>query len=370
MQFIQANRDAILRPLQTVAGIVDKRHTLPILANILIRKTAETVSFLASDGEIQISTRAELGSGSDLAGTTVSARKLIDILRALPDSVDVTVKLDDRKASIQAGRSRFTLQTLSVDDFPLAKDDQAWSASFAMPQKQLRQLLQMVHFAMAQQDVRYYLNGLLMVTEGSTVRVVATDSHRLAYCETQLDNTHLPHHEVIIPRKTVLELQRLLNDTEDSVTADMASNQLRLRFGEVELLTKLVEGKFPDYQRVIPKTHNRRLVVSRDAFAQALSRASILTTDKFRGVRLALSVQEGLRIHSNNAEQEEAHEELEVSYEGDPLEIGFNVGYLQDVLATLKADTVQIDFGDANMSALVTVPGDDQFKYVVMPMRI
>jgi DNA polymerase-3 subunit beta len=199
---------------------------------------------------------------------------------------------------------------------------------------------------------------------------VATDSHRLAYCETQLENTHLPHHEVIIPRKTVIELQRLLGDAEDAVTADMATNQLRLRFGDVELLTKLVEGKFPDYQRVIPKTHNRRLVVARDTLASALSRASILTTDKFRGVRLALSVEEGLRIHSNNAEQEEAHEEVEVNYQGDPLEIGFNVGYLQDVLSTLKTDSVQIDFGDANMSALVTVPGDDQFKYVVMPMRI
>lgn len=370
MQFIQANRDAILKPLQTVAGIVDKRHTLPILANILIRKNAETVSFLASDGEIQITTSAELGAGSESTGTTVSARKLIDILRALPDSVDVSVKLDDRKASIHAGRSRFTLQTLSVDDFPLAKADQNWTASFAMPQKQLRQLLHMVHFAMAQQDVRYYLNGLLMVTEGSTVKVVATDSHRLAFCETELEGTHLAHHEVIIPRKTVIELQRLLSDSDDPVSADVAGNQLRLRFGDVELLTKLVEGKFPDYQRVIPKTHNRRVVVSREAFAAALSRASILTTDKFRGVRLALSSGEGLRIHSNNAEQEEAHEEVEVNYEGDPLEIGFNVGYLQDVLGTLKAESVQIDFGDANMSALVTVPGDEQFKYVVMPMRI
>ncbi len=369
MQFIQANRDAILKPLQTVAGIVEKRHTLPILANILMSKEAEKVSFLASDVEIQIRTTAELGRGEDKAATTVSARKLIDILRALPDNSDVSIKVDDKRATIVAGRSRYSLQTMSVDDFPTVTVNQDWPASLTLPQKQLRHLLQMVHFAMAVQDVRYYLNGLLLVTDREAVRVVATDGHRLAFCQTRIEGGDLPHREVIIPRKTVLELQRLLADSDEPVAIDVADNQVRLRFGEVEFISKLVEGKFPDYQRVIPTTHTRRVRLSREELASALSRASILTSDKFRGVRLTLEPG-SLRIQTNNAEQEEAQEEVETDYQGDRLEIGFNVSYLQDVLANLKTEQIQIDFGDANTSALITVPDDERFKYVVMPMRI
>lgn len=369
MPFIQASRDAILKPLLTVAGIVEKRHTLPILANVMMRKDAEKVSFLASDVEIQISTTAELGQGPDSAATTVSARKLIDILRALPENIDVSVRVDDRRATIQAGRSRFTLQTMPVEDFPTVKTEHDWPARFTVPQKQLRHLFQMVHFAMAVQDVRYYLNGLLLVTSRDRLRVVATDGHRLAYCEATIDAAALPNREVIIPRKSVLELQRLLGDSDDPVEVDVADNQLRLRFGEVEFVTKLVEGKFPDYQRVIPTAHTKQFLVSREAFAASLSRASILTSDKFRGVRLTLE-SGALKIQANNAEQEEAQEEVETGYQGDRLEIGFNVGYLQDVLGNLKTEQVQAEFGDANTSALITVPGDSQFKYVVMPMRI
>ena len=346
MPFIQASRDAILKPLLTVAGIVEKRHTLPILANVMMRKDAEKVSFLASDVEIQISTTAELGQGADSAATTVSARKLIDILRALPENIDVSLKVDDKRATIQAGRSRFTLQTMPVEDFPTVNTEHDWPARFTLPQKQLRHLFQMVHFSMAVQDVRYYLNGLLLVTSRDRLRVVATDGHRLAYCEATIDAAALPNREVIIPRKSVLELQRLLSDSDD-----------------------LVEGKFPDYQRVIPTAHTKRFLVFRDAFAASLSRASILTSDKFRGVRLTLEPG-ALKIQANNAEQEEAQEEVETDYQGERLEIGFNVGYLQDVLGNLKTEQVQAEFGDANTSALITVPGDSQFKYVVMPMRI
>jgi DNA polymerase-3 subunit beta len=369
MLFIKADRDAILKPLQTVAGIVERRHTLPILANVLLRKQGPTVSFLASDVEIQVQTTAELGAGPEEAATTVSAKKLIDILRALPEGVEVSLKLDDKRATLQAGKSRFALQTLGADDFPTVALADSFNASFSLPQKQLKHLFQMVHFAMAQQDIRYYLNGLLLVTDGEFVRVVATDGHRLAYCQARIEGAALAKHEVIIPRKTVLELHRLLNDSDEPVSLDVAANQLRLRFGEVEMVSKLVEGKFPDYQRVISTGYTRQMTCARETLGSALGRASILTSDKFKGVRLSLTPG-AVRVQTNNAEQEEAVEEIEVDYTADAIEIGFNVGYLQDVLANLKTEQVSIGFGDANSSALVTVPEDEDFKYVVMPMRI
>jgi DNA polymerase-3 subunit beta len=368
MQFIKASRDAILKPLQTVAGIVERRHTLPILANVLIRKDAEHVSFLATDVEIQIQTVASLGPGTDSGATTVNAKKLIDILRALPEG-ELTITVANRKATIAAGKSRFALQTLAAEEFPTVSVSETWAASFQMPQKQLKHLLQMVHFAMAQQDVRYYLNGLLLVTDGSRVKVVATDGHRLAYCQADLDGSTLARHEVIVPRKTVIELQRLLDDSDEPVLIDVAASQVRFRFGEVEMVSKLVEGKFPDYTRVIPSGYKRHVGIARDALAHSLARASILTSEKFKGVRLTLSPS-ALKIQTNNAEQEEAVEEIEVEYDGEGLEIGFNVGYLQDVLGNLKTERIRADFGDSNSSALITVPGDESFKYVVMPMRI
>ena len=369
MQFIKASRDAILKPLQIVAGIVERRHTLPILANVLVKKDGEHVSFLATDVEIQIQTTASIGSGSEANATTVSARKLIDILKALPEGPEVSISVSNKKATIQAGKSRFQLQTLGAEEFPTVAINDQFSASFSLPQKQLKHLFQMVHFAMAQQDIRYYLNGLLLVTDGHAVRVVATDGHRLAFCQTELDGDKMPRNEVIIPRKTVLELQRLLSDTDDAVLIDVASNQVRFRFSEVEMVSKLVEGKFPDYQRVVPTGYKKRLVLARDVLASSLARASILTSDKFRGVRLSLAP--GLlRIQTSNADQEEAIEELEVDYADETLEIGFNVSYLQDVLGNLKTEQIQIELGDANTSALLTVPGDESFKYVVMPMRI
>ena len=369
MLLIKADRDAILKPLQTVAGIVERRHTLPILANVLLRKQGPAVSFLASDVEIQVQTTAELGAGPEDAATTVSAKKLIDILRAMPEGVEVSIKLADKRAAIQAGKSRFSLQTLGAEDFPTVAVNEQSGASFSLPQKQLKHLFQMVHFAMAQQDIRYYLNGLLLVTDGDLVRVVATDGHRLAYCQALVEGAQLARQEVILPRKTVLELQRLLADSDEPVQLDVSGNQVRVRFGEVEMVSKLVEGKFPDFQRVIPSGYSKHMICSREVLAASLARASILTSDKFKGVRLSLAP--GLlKVQTSNAEQEEAADEIEVDYTADPVEIGFNVSYLQDVLANLKTEQVQIDFGDANTSALLTVPGDGDFKYVVMPMRI
>ena len=369
MQFIRATRDAILKPLSTVAGIVERRHTLPILANVLLRKEGDSISFLATDVEIQIQTTASLGAGSEDSATTVSARKLIDILRALPEGPEVSISVANKKATIQAGKSRFALQTLGAEEFPTVAINPQFAASFSLPQKQLKYLFQMVHFAMAQQDIRYYLNGLLLVTDGNVIRVVATDGHRLAYCQAEIEGEALARHEVIIPRKTVLELQRLLADNDESVLIDVATNQVRFRFGEVEMVSKLVEGKFPDYQRVIPSGYTKSLVLSREMLASSLSRASILTSDKFRAVRLSLTPGT-LKIQTSNAEQEEALEELEVDYSNDPIEIGFNVSYLQDVLGNLKTESIQLELGDGNTSALITVPGDESFRYVVMPMRI
>ncbi len=367
MMMIKATRDAILRPLQTVAGIVERRHTLPILANVLVRKQGEDVSFLATDIEIQVRTAASLGTGKDDAAITVNARKLIDILRSLPD-VEVGISLASKKLTVAAGKSRFALQTLGPEEFPTLAANDAVTASLTMPQKQLRHLFAMVHFAMAQQDIRYYLNGLLFVVDGKQARVVATDGHRLAYCASGID-AELGRQEVIIPRKTVTELQRLLADSDEPVSIDIAQNQIRFRFGEVELLSKLVEGKFPDYQRVIPQGYRKAIVLDRETWGGTLSRASILTSEKFKGVRFTLTPGT-LKVQTTNAEQEEAIEELDVDYSGDPLDIGFNVTYLLDVLGNLKTEQVRVEFGDANSSALISVPGDDGFKYVVMPMRI
>ncbi|HEU4622311.1 MAG TPA: DNA polymerase III subunit beta [Burkholderiaceae bacterium] len=367
MSLVQTQRDTLLRPLSIVSGIVERRHTLPILANILVRKDGTDVSFVSTDIDIQITTRAPIGAGKEAVATTVAARKLLDILRALPDGA-VKLGLADKKLSVESGKSKFKLQTLSADDFPVFNTASSFAAQFTMPQKMLKHLFGMVHFAMAQQDIRYYLNGLLLVADGNWVHAVATDGHRLAYCTTSVASA-LPKTDVIIPRKTIIELQRLLGDSEDPVHIDIASNQIRFTFGEIELVSKLVEGKFPDYQRVIPSGYTRSFGIGREDLMHALQRVAIVTSDRFRGVRCVIG-EGALKISSTNADQEDAHEELEIPYDGPSLEIGFNVSYLLDVLGNLKSEHVQLSFGDANSSALLTVPDDANFKYVVMPMRI
>ncbi len=368
MLMIKATRDAILRPLQMVAGIVERRHTLPILANVLIRKQGDQVSFLATDIEIQIQTSAAIGAGSEDVAITVNTRKLIDILRSLPES-EISISVASRKLTIAAGKSRFSLQTLGPEEFPTVAANDSPVASLSLPQKQLRHLFALVHFAMAQQDIRYYLNGLLFVADGHQIKVVATDGHRLAYSALETAPIAGSRQEVIIPRKTITELQRLLADSDEPIGIDIAGNQIRFRFGEVELLSKLVEGKFPDYQRVIPTGYTKAIMLSRDAWASALTRASILTSEKFKGVRFSLNPG-SLKIQTSNSEQEEAVEELDIDYTGEPLEVGFNVTYLLDALSNLKVESVRAEFGDANSSALISIPGEDSFKYVVMPMRI
>ena len=368
MQLVKTHRDTLLRPLQVVSGIVERRHTLPILANILIRKDGERVSFLSTDIEVQITTHANVGSGDDVAATTVAARKLLDILRALPDGDDVSLSLSNKRMTVQSGKSRFALQTLAAEEFPTVAQAEQYNATVTLPQKTLKHLFNMVHFSMAQQDIRYYLNGLLLVVDGKNVIAVATDGHRLAFCQVETDQ-EFPRQEVIIPRKTIIELQRLLEESDEPVTLDIASNQVRLTFADIELVSKLVEGKFPDYTRVVPKGYKNDFTINRDRLLRSLQRAAIMTSDKFKGVRCVISPG-SMKISSTNADQEEAVDELEIDYGGDSVDIGFNVSYLLDVLNNLKCDNVNFALGDANSSALITIPDNADFKYVVMPMRI
>jgi DNA polymerase-3 subunit beta len=371
MQLVNTSRDSLLRPLQVVSGIVERRHTLPILANLLFKKQGDKVSFVSTDIEIQITMNASFGVGAEEVTTTVAARKLLDILRALPEGL-VALNLKDNKMVVQSGKSRFSLQTLSAAEFPVMQSASEVTANWKMTQKSFRQLVSQVHFAMAQQDIRYYLNGMLLVVEGKQIIAVATDGHRLAYSQVELLEAVTgtgQKQEIIIPRKTILECQHLLEDSDELLEMSLTSNQIKFTFGDIELISKLVEGKFPDFQRVIPKGHKNSLIVGREILQSALQRAAILTTDKFKGVRFSLSTNR-ITIQSTNAEQEEAQEEIETEYSGDSVEIGFNVSYLLDVLSNLKNEKVQISLGDANSSAVITLPGSEDFKYVVMPMRI
>jgi DNA polymerase-3 subunit beta len=369
MIVLKAAQQNVLAALQSVAGIVERRHTLPILANVLLRKTGDAMEFTTSDLEIQVRTTATLGGDAGTFATTVGARKLIDILRALPPDQVVSLSATQNKLTLQGGKSRFTLQTLPADDFPLVNEAVDFGPTFSVPQKTLRGLVNQVHFAMAVHDIRYYLNGILFMAEGRQLTLVATDGHRLALAQAQLE-TEVPNkQEVILPRKTVLELQRLLQDDETPIEMRFAGNQARFAFSGMEFVTKLVEGKFPDYNRVIPKNHRNAVVLGRAPLLASLQRAAILTSEKFKGVRL--NIEPGvLRIASSNAEQEEAKEELEVDYAGDAIDIGFNVTYLIDVLANMGQEMVKLELQDANASALITVPERSDFKYVVMPMRI
>ena len=368
MQLLTTTRDALLGPLQSVSGIVEKRHTLPILSNVLIEKRGDQLTLLATDIEIQIRTTAQVSGSADDVDITVGARKLQDILRALPGDHDIALSLDENRMTVKAGRSRFQLQTLPAADYPRLSVAEGEGVRFSVPQNAFKKQLALVQYAMAQQDIRYYLNGLLTMVDGGTLRMVATDGHRLAYAESAIAGEH-PRTEVILPRKTVTELARQLGDTDEPLDIVIAGNQIVFRFGPIELISKLIDGKFPDYERVIPQNHPKELILARQPLHAALSRAAILTNEKFRGVRVVL--ESGcLRIASTNAEQEEAQEELEIDYTGEALDIGFNVTYLLDVLNNVAGDDVVVRLNDGNSSALISLPGNETFKYVVMPMRI
>ncbi|MBT9590429.1 MAG: DNA polymerase III subunit beta [Thiobacillus sp.] len=367
MLLVQSERNALLGSLSAVVGVVERRHTLPILSNLLLEKKGGKLTLLATDLELQISTQQEVEAGEDFA-ITIAARKLFDIVRALPDTARVKLDSKDSQVVVSAGKSRFTLQTLPAADFPRVETGAGLGAVISLPQKTLKRLLQLVQFAMASQDIRYYLNGMLLVLEGKQLRVVATDGHRLSYAEAQLE-TEAEAREVIIPRKTVVELSKLLGDVDDPVELRIGANQVTITLPGTELVTKVVDGKFPDYQRVIPVNQPRHLKANRQNVMQALQRAAILSNEKFRGVRLVMS-ENTLGIVCNNNEQEEAADEIEVSYNGEPLDVGFNVTYLLDGLGAVGSEEIILSLADANSSMLLTSEGESGFKYVVMPMRI
>lgn len=371
MLVLKTRKDILLKPLQAAVGVVERKHTLPILSNVLIEADRNRVAFVATDLELQITTWMEDESAEIAAQTafTVSARKLLDICRSLPDSEALNLDLDGEQLKLKAGKSRFSLQTLPARDFPKLQIADGEGISFSLPQGRLRHLLGRVQYAMAVQDIRYYLNGMLMSLQGDKLIVASTDGHRLAVDASKLEQPPEGGMDVILPRKTVQELIKLLSDNDEPVHIQMASGQVVIRHPSFELRSKVVDGKFPDWQRVVPTGYGMSFHIQRQRLGQALNRAAILTNEKYRGVRLALT-EGSLRIVCSNNEQEEAQEELDIEYAKEPLDIGFNVQYLQDVLNNIDADTVTCSFGDPTSSMLITLPGEDHFRYVVMPMRI
>ncbi len=372
MQLVKTERDNLLRLLQIVTGIVERRHTLPILTHLRMTKQGEQLAFLATDLEVQITTHGNFGLGDTQTATTVAARMLLDILRAMPAG-EVALSLKDGRLVIQSEvrKSRFTLPTLAAEEFPTIAPAQDVGSSFTLSQRDFRNLLGQTHFAMAQQDIRYYLNGLLLVLEGSQLSAVATDGHRLAWASTALENAPTgdsTRQELIVPRKTVLELQRLLEDSEEPLHIDISTSQVKFAFGDVELVSKRVEGKFPDFQRVIPTGYTNTFSIGREELLQTLQRAAILTSNKFRGVRCVIEPNQ-LSIAFSSPDQEEVQEDLGIEYQGASLSMGVNIAYLLDILTNLKVDTLQMSLGDSNSSILFTIEGQE-FKYVVMPMRL
>ncbi|MBM5810867.1 MAG: DNA polymerase III subunit beta [Gammaproteobacteria bacterium] len=358
-------REDLLAALQAVIGVVERRHTMPILGNLLVAVHAGKLAVTATDLEVELVAQAKVASGGE-GQLTLPGRKLLDICRSLPEKSSLTVSQEGEKATIRAGRSRFVLATLPTTDFPVI-DDLAEQQVIQLLQSDLRRLIDKTHFSMAQQDVRYYLNGMLLETDGKMLRTVATDGHRLALCELELAASPSVK-QVIIPRKGVLELQRLLG-SEGSVTLVLGSNHIRAQIGEVRFTSKLIDGRFPEYSRVIPSSPPRTVLADRDALRGALQRTAILSNEKYRGIRLVFQ-KDSLTLQAHNPEQEEAEEQVEVKYSGEELEVGFNVVYLLEALAAVDGGEVEIGLTDSNASCLVRAPGAASSRYVVMPMRL
>lgn len=361
-----AERETILQPLQAVIGVVERRQTMPILANVLLSAKSNRLAITATDLEVELVASASVNvqHGGDI---TVPGRKLLDICRALPEKVTVTLAVEGEKVTVRAGRSRFTLSSLSASEFPTVEEINS-QQTLKVEQGALRRLLDQTHFSMAQQDVRYYLNGMLLETEGTTMRAVATDGHRLALCEVAMAEKAKSGQQVIVPRKGVLELQRILG-AEGSVELSIGSNHVRAQIGDIRFTSKLIDGRFPEYGRVIPAAPPKLIKADRDILRQALQRTAILSNEKYRGIRLAVK-SNAVTIQAHNPEQEEAEEELEVDYQGDEVEVGFNVNYLLDALGALEGNSVELGLTDGNSSCLIRGPETPACKYVVMPMRL
>ena len=362
---LTAAREDVLAPLQSVIGVVERRQTMPVLANVLISARDGKISVTGTDLEVElVATHAV--SVQQPGDITVPGRKLLDIFRSLPEKVSVTVSTEGERVHVRAGRSRFTLSSLPAAEFPVIEDINA-QHTLTVAQGEFRRLIDKTHFSMAQQDVRYYLNGLLLETDGKVLRAVATDGHRLALCETELTGKARNTHQVIVPRKGVLELQRILG-TEGDLELAVGTNHVRCQIGDIRFTSKLIDGRFPEYGRVIPARPPRMVESDRETLRQALQRTAILANEKYRGIRLTARPNL-LLIQAHNPEQEEAEDQVEVSYEGEEVEIGFNVTYLLDALAAIEGDKVEIGLTDSNSSCLIHAPGTTHTRYVVMPMR-
>jgi len=363
---LSAPREKILKPVQAVIGVVERRQTMPILANVLLSAQGGKLSITATDLEVELVATTELEV--EIEGEiTVPGRKLLDICRALPEAAEIKLELKGDKLSVRSGRSRFSLSTLPAADFPTV-DEVKGRQSINVSQDRVRRLLEKTHFAMAQQDVRYYLNGMLLEIDGLTLRAVATDGHRLALCEVALDTAAKESQQVILPRKGVLELQRLL-DGDGDLGLTIGSNHVRVQVEGIRFTSKLIDGRFPEYGRVIPKAPGNVVLAGREALRQALQRTAILSNEKYRGIRLTLQP-ENLLIQAHNPEQEEAEEQVAVRYQGQEMEVGFNVNYLLDALAAIDGDEVQVGLADSNSSCLIQAPDAESTKFVVMPMRL
>jgi DNA polymerase III subunit beta len=362
-----APRETLLEPLQAVIGVVERRQTMPVLANILLNVVEKGgLSVTATDLEVELvaTVDVQVEKGGEI---TVPGRKLLDICRALPEGAAVNVTLAGDKVTVRSGRSRFTLSTLPAAEFPTVEDIKA-QQRVTLPQAQLRRLIEKTQFSMANQDVRYYLNGMLLEVAGPIVRSVATDGHRLALCELTIDGADATPQQVIVPRKGVLELQRLISDGGEC-SLEIGTNHLRVALGGIRLTSKLIDGRFPDYERVIPRESEAPMMADRIQLADGLNRIRILANEKYKGVRVELKPG-SVTVQAHNPEQEEAEEEIEVQYDGATMEIGFNVEYLIAALRALEADAVRLEFRDAASSCLIQDPERRDCKYVVMPMRL
>ncbi|WP_319558271.1 DNA polymerase III subunit beta [Thiomicrorhabdus sp.] len=363
-------RENLLRVLQTVGGVVEKRQTMPILSNLLFQVSQTTLTITASDLEIETRAQTELESSEvDQFATTLPALKLLNIVRSLPDGLTIVMDFEGSRCTLSAGRSRFKLSTLPAEDFPTIDLTQS-DLSFALSQHQLKQLIQHSSFAMASQDVRFYLNGMLFDISSHSLRVVATDGHRLSTCATDLAIEGLKPTQAILPRKGVLELSKLIGDDDNLIEFALAKNYLTVQFEETVFTCKLVDGRFPDYRRVIPQHNDQVIQTDREMLRSLLQRASILSNDKFKGIRLVLS-NNLLAVDASNSEQDESHEDMAIEYQGAEMEIGFNVNYLLDILNSMSEDCVTLQLKDSNSSCLVSARNEScQCQHVVMPMRL
>ena len=366
---VTIQRAALLKPLQMISGVVERRQTLPILANVLITVQDQRLSLTATDLEVELIGSAMLDEPSEAASITVSARKLLDICRALPDNAVITLVLEGDHVVLRSGRSRFLLSTLPAQDFP-SVEEAPFNTEFSIDQAKLKKLIGKIYFAMGQQDVRHYLNGALFDIQQGVMKCVATDGHRLAFSSVADIESGNAQSKVILPRKSVLELMRLLDaNTDEKVTVSIGDHHFRVQSAEFIFTSKLINAQYPDYEKLIPRSIQNTAVASREALKQALARASILSNEKYRGIRLQLET-DTLRIVANNPEQEEAEEVIQLEYQGNGMEIGFNVAYLLDVVSTIATDNIRWSFSDPNGGVLLESAEKDDSLYVVMPMRI